>query len=132
MKMDQNDTSRQARIDEIDSVEDARYDAMIARDFEALDRILADEFFYHRASGKASAKAEFVEDFRHGTLRFVRAERYGVRVHLYGDTATVMGSTRVVLEGAGKPLSQVSRYLNVWVLRDARWQLVARQGSTVV
>jgi ketosteroid isomerase-like protein len=113
----------------IERAEDARYDAMIALDFAALETMIADEFRYHRASGKVSVKAEFLADLKKGSARFKSAWRYDVRVHVYGDSATVMGSTQVEFEADGRLQRNAVRYLNVWVLRDGRWQLAARQGS---
>ena len=113
----------------IDRAEDARYDAMIALDLTALEAMIADEFLYHRASGKVSTKPEFIDDLKNGPNRFRRAERHDVRVHVYADSATVMGSTEVAFESGGQLRQQSLRYLNVWVWREHRWQLAARQGS---
>jgi ketosteroid isomerase-like protein len=115
--------------DEIERVEDARYTAMISLDLAALGQILADEFLYHRASGIVSTKSEFIDGIRQGKVRFHRAERYDVKIHFYGNVATAMGSTRLDYEKNGEPRRADLRYLNTWVKRDGRWQLVARQSA---
>ena len=56
-------------------------------------------------------------------------ERYGVAVHAYGDTATAMGSTRLDIVLEGQPRKVDLAYLNIWVKREGRWQLVARQSA---
>jgi ketosteroid isomerase-like protein len=40
-----------------------------------------------------------------------------------------MGSTRLDVEIDGQPRHLDLAYLNVWVKRDGRWQLVARQSA---
>jgi hypothetical protein len=55
---------------EIEQVEDARYAAMITMDLQVLGEILADEFLYHRASGKISTRSEFIDGLRTGQVRF--------------------------------------------------------------
>ena len=98
---------------EIEQVEDARYAAMIAMDLQALGDILADEFLYHRASGKVSTRSEFIDGLRTGEVRFKRAERYDVKIHFYADVATATGSTRIDYERSGEPRQEDLRYLNV-------------------
>lgn len=39
------------------------------------------------------------------------------------------GSTRLGVELEGQPRKIALAYLNVWVKRDGRWQLVARQSA---
>jgi len=114
---------------EIDQLEDARYDAMIRVDLARLARILAEEFVYHQPNGNVATKANFIEQIKSGEVKVRKAERYGVKIHVYGDVATVMGSTRVDLERKGERRDVDLLYLNVWVLRDGRWQLAARQSA---
>jgi len=115
--------------DEIEQIEDARYAAMISLDLAAMGQILADEFLYHRASGMVSTKSEFIDGLRTGEVRFNWAERYDVKIHFYANVATVMGSTRLDYAKKGEPRRADLRYLNAWVKRDGRWQLVARQSA---
>lgn len=114
---------------EVDQAEDRRYDVMIGGDWAAFSAILADEFVYHQPSGNVATKASYVDLLKSGEVKIKKAQRYDVTLHVYGDTATAMGSTRVDVEQKGE-LRQVDlRYLNVWVKRDGRWQLAARQSA---
>ena len=114
---------------EIDQVEDARYDAMIRADAAGLADILADEFIYNQPTGKVATKASYVESVTSGEVKIKKAERYGVTIHVYGDVATASGSTFVDLELKGEPRKVDLRYLNVLVKRDGRWQLASRQSA---
>ncbi|HEU5283127.1 MAG TPA: nuclear transport factor 2 family protein [Burkholderiales bacterium] len=115
--------------DDIHQAEEARYDAMIRADGPALARVLADEFLYHQPSGKVATKESYIASFVSGDVKIKRAERYDVTIHVYGDVATAMGSTVVDVEMKGEARVVDLRYLNVWVLRDGRWQCVARQSA---
>jgi ketosteroid isomerase-like protein len=115
--------------DDIHRAEEARYDAMIRADGPALAKVLADEFQYHQPSGGVATKASYVATFQSGEVKIKRAERYDVKIRIYGDVATAMGSTVVDLETKGEARVVDLRYLNVWVLRDGRWQLLARQSA---
>ena len=114
---------------EIDQIEERRYHAMVAVDTQTLAKILADEFVYHQPSGGVATKTSFLEQFRTGKVRIKTYERYDVKVHVYGDSATAMGLTRLDVEIDGQPRHLDLAYLNVWVKRGGRWQLVARQSA---
>jgi ketosteroid isomerase-like protein len=114
---------------EINQIEDARYDAMIAGDMAGLARILADEFTYHQPTGNVASKESYMQSLKSGEVKIKKAERHGVTIHVYGDVATAMGSTRVDLELKGEARQVDLRYINVWVKRDGRWQIVARQSA---
>jgi ketosteroid isomerase-like protein len=114
---------------DIHRVEDQRYQAMIDEDWKAFGNMLADEFQYHQPSGKVSDKKTYIAYAGSGEIKIKKAERYDVKVHIYGDTATAMGSTRLEVEMKGERRKIDLRYLNIWVKRDGRWQLAARQSA---
>ena len=114
---------------DVNAAEEARYAAMIAQDKAALAAILADEFLYYQANGNVQNKLGYIAYLTGGEVKVKKAERYDLTTHVYGDTATVMGSTRVDVEMKGEPRQVDLRFLNVWAKRDGRWQLVARQGA---
>jgi ketosteroid isomerase-like protein len=116
-------------IEEIHAVEDKRYQAMIAADAEALASTLAEEFFYHQANGKTNDKNGYIKQTMSGTVKIFSAERYDVKVNVYGDVATAIGGTRLDLEIGGERRKADLSYLNVWVRRDGRWQLAKRQSA---
>jgi ketosteroid isomerase-like protein len=102
---------------------------MIAQDRAALAAILADEFIYHQPSGRVQDKPGYIEQVTAGEVRIKRAERYDIKINVYGNTATATGSTRVDVELKGEPKQFDLRFLDVWVKRDGRWQIVARQSA---
>lgn len=115
--------------EDVDAVEDARYAAMAAGDADGLAKMLADEFVYHQPTGAVQDKPGYIRQVTGGAVKLVKAERYDVKINVYGDTAAVMGSTLVEAEMGGKAVRMDLRYLNVWVQRDGRWQLAARQSA---
>lgn len=115
--------------DEVSRAEDLRYRAMIVGDWKAFADMLADEFVYHQPSGRVSDKKAYVQYTATGDIRIKTAERYDVKIHVYGNVATAVGSTRLDIEQKGEPRKVDLRYLNVWVKRDGRWRLAARQSA---
>ena len=106
--------------------------------FNALDKPTQDAVL------KAAADAEtrgwklseekngwYIDQLKSGEVKIYEAKRYDVTVHVYGNVATAMGMTHLDLERKGVRSPIELRYINVWVLRDGRWQLVARQSAFV-
>lgn len=115
--------------EDVNAAEEARYAVMIAQDRAALAAILADEFIYHQPSGRVQDKAGYIEQVTGGDVRIKKAERYDIKINVYGTSATATGSTRVDVELKGEPKQFDLRFLDVWVKRDGRWQIVARQSA---
>ncbi|MFL6579696.1 MAG: nuclear transport factor 2 family protein [Burkholderiales bacterium] len=116
-------------MEEVNEAEEKRYKAMIDTNADALAESLADEFFYHQPNGRNNDKEGYIKQTLTGTVKIFSAERYDVKVNLYGDVATVMGGTRLDIELGGERRKADLRYLNVWVKRDGRWQLAQRQSA---
>lgn len=114
---------------ELNRLEDLRYEAMKNMDGPTLDKIFADEFVYQTLRGKTHSKESYTKSVMSGDVKIHSFKRENSRVKFYGDTATVMATTVLDIEFSGER-SQISLfYLNVWVKRDGRWQLVARQST---
>ena len=116
-------------VEDVHAAEDARYKAMIDMNPDALASTLAEEFMYHQPNGKTNDKPGYVQQMMTGTVKIFSAERYDVKVNVYGDVATAIGGTRLDLELAGERRKADLRYLNVWVKREGRWQLAKRQSA---
>ena len=53
-------------------------------------------------------------------------------IRIYGNTAVVWFTLRLVGPIQGKPVEIALRYTDVWVLRDGRWQMVGWQSTKIV
>lgn len=115
--------------DEINQAEEHRYAAMIAGDMDGVADLLADEFMFNQPSGTVATKASLLEQLKSGEVKVYKVERFDVTIHVYGATASVMGSTRLDREIKGERRVVLMRSLDPWVLRAGRWQLAARQSS---
>jgi ketosteroid isomerase-like protein len=116
-------------VEDVHEAEERRYKAMIDMNPEALADSLADEFFYHQPNGKSNDKEGYIKQMMTGAVKIFSAERYDVKVNVYGDVATAMGGTRLDIELGGERRKTDLRYLNVWVKREGRWQLAKRQSA---
>ena len=52
-------------------------------------------------------------------------------VKVYGDTAVVLFTQKLTGPSKGQSLTLTFRYIDVFVMRDGRWQCVASQSTRV-
>lgn len=114
-------------IEDVNKAEDYRYTVEIAKNKPEIEKILGAEFFYNQPDGTYKDRSAYIES----TLKdnMVQADRYNVKTEVIGNTAIVQGNAKVLVNLGGKLTPFDLRYLNVWVFRDGRWQLIARQSA---
>lgn len=106
-------------------------DAVLHKDIEALDRILAEDYIVITELGEVVDKRRVLDENRSPNLAFTDIENDEVRVRIFGDAAVVTGRLRVKGRAGGKPFSGPSRYTDVYVKRSGRWVAVAEHVSMV-
>lgn len=116
---------------EVLAADDARYAAMIAQDFDALGRLLADDLLYTHSTSATDTKSEYLAALRSGKYRYRAARREGVTVRIQGTIAIVNGRSFIDVDVDGVPKSLANVFMNVWVRTPAGWQMTAWQSTTV-
>ncbi len=119
----------QSAEQEINRLEDLRYEAMSKVDIPTFESLLTDDFVYHQAGGTIATKKSYSESLKAGQVKIKSAKRYDVTTRFYGDTAVVMGKTDVDVNIKGEDKQFKLLYLNVWVKRDGRWLLAGREST---
>ena len=101
------------------------------KDVAFIDSVLAEEFVSTYGDGTRGDRAkelklaaEFNQQIDSSTL-----DEFLVKV--YGNTAVVWFTQRLVGPSKGQQLSLTYRYVDVFVMRDGRWQCVASQSTKV-
>jgi ketosteroid isomerase-like protein len=113
----------------VKALELKRFEAMQQNDFSALEGLLADDMIYTHSSGQADTKAQFLEALRTGKTRYVKIAPTDTNVTIFGDTAVIRGRGQFTVENqAGKNEFTLS-YLDVWLKRGGKWQMVAWQSA---
>jgi ketosteroid isomerase-like protein len=99
------------------------------KDVAFIDSVLAEEFVSTYGDGSRGDRArelkmasEFNQQVDSSTL-----DEFVIKV--YGDTAVVWFTQRMVGPSKGQRLELTYRYIDVFVMRDGRWQCVASQST---
>jgi hypothetical protein len=108
--------------------------ANIRRDYAFFDRVEADEFIFTDSSGGVTTKKEDLESVKgpaNPDSKLLSYEVDDLKAMLYGKTAVVTG--RSTLKGTSKDVAWTSqsRFTDVFIWRDNRWQLVAGHSSRI-
>lgn len=117
------------REQEIIRIEEAWRQARINGNIAFLESLYAKEFRVQGTNGKVISREADIAGFASGEIRpeLITAEE--MHVALYGDVAVVTGLDRLKGTYKGRTGEGRVRFMDVFVHRDGRWQLVAIQGT---
>jgi ketosteroid isomerase-like protein len=103
--------------------------AVLKGDASANERYLADTYVFTGPDGTVANKAQAIADLKSGDLKLQSASLDGAKVQVYGDTVVVTYSSNDKGTYKGKDITGKTRWTDVFVKRNGRWQIVASQGT---
>jgi ketosteroid isomerase-like protein len=103
-------------------------------DLAALDRLLADDYVSIYSDASVFTKNEFLSWFDKTAPLEKRAKpdvltTHSESIHVYGDTAVVVGTLHEKGTFMGKPYEARGRFTDVWHRENGRWRLVLTHES---
>ena len=99
------------------------------RDATLIATFLADEFIATYSDGRRGDKATELKLAAEFNQQTDSRELDDFIVKIYRDTAVVWFTQTLKGPSQGKPITIVYQYVDVWVMRDGRWQCVASQST---
>jgi len=127
--------SKEERIkNELMQLERAIGKANVESDYAFFDRVEAEEFIFTDPGGGITTKKQDLEGLKQPANPDVKLVAYDVdemKVMLYDKTAVVIGrvTTKRTIKGAA--VTGQSRFTDVFVWRQGRWQIVAGHSSRI-
>ena len=106
--------------------------ALKRNDTKFVDSVLAEEFvatYGDGTRGDRKHELQLVADFNAQVDEWLVGE---FTVKVFKDTAVVWFTQRMVGPVQGKPVEIVTRYMDVFVMRDGRWQCIGSQSTKVI
>jgi ketosteroid isomerase-like protein len=101
------------------------------KDVKFIETVLAPEFIATYAEGQRADRAKELQNAEEFNQQIDSSVLDEFVVHVYGDTAVVLFTQKLTGPSKGQPLTLTFRYMDVFVLRDGRWQCVASQSTRV-
>ena len=107
------------------------YRAMIAKDIPALSAVLDESFVLVHMTGMRQPKAAFLKAVANGTLNYASADHDSMEVTISGDTATLIGKSRVhaAVFGGGWHTWRLEQDLRLVKINET-WRITLSEAST--
>jgi hypothetical protein len=103
--------------------------AFHSQDAAFIETVLADEFIATYGDGSRGDKAKELALARIVDQQVDSSRLDDFIVKVYRDTAVVWFTQHLVGPVKGKPTEVQYQYMDVWVVREGRWQAVASQST---
>ena len=101
---------------------------LIAKDSVALKKLLHDELSYGHSNGWIETKSELVADLYNGKLTYKKIKAQEPEILIEGNSAWARTTVEIDVMMDGKAMSFNLKVLQVWVWKNKRWELFARQS----
>ncbi len=105
--------------------------ATLKGDTSFFEKYWADDYVAIHGDGKLSTKAQEIENFKSGAVKYESIEVREAKIRTYGDTVVAiwLGSVKATING--KPYSGDFRNTRVWVKQNGNWKIVVFQVTRV-
>jgi len=103
--------------------------AYLEADTKRMAEVVAEDFTLTDADGVVTTRADDIENAKKGTIRYEVFENYDMKVRLYGDSAVVLGRTRVKGKAGDTPFAAVFQFTDTLVRRGGKWWFAASHIS---
>jgi ketosteroid isomerase-like protein len=119
-----------ASVDVFTRLENEWNNATFKKDAKALDLLYAKEYTYTDPTGKVYDKQQDISEVTSGNYKpKALSVLSDIKVNSYGNVAVVKGLNVSKATLNGKDISGTYRFVDVFVMRDGRWQCVSTQSS---
>jgi ketosteroid isomerase-like protein len=112
------------RLSQIFAADAQRTAALLAKDFATLDRVLADDLLYVHSTGVAEDKRLYLERIASGHYVYHELDVKERRARTINGVVFIDGLIHIDVTSGGTPKQIASRYVQAWIERDGRWQMV--------
>ena len=121
------DTDRQV----LTAQADAWDKALIAKDRAGIEANMAPEFRQIRGGGHVATRDEFIKDVLDPAFSMDPYTVEDFEIRLFGDTALLYGRIRMGGRDGADRWSAHFRYIDTYVRREGRWQVVSVQVTPI-
>jgi ketosteroid isomerase-like protein len=118
------DTELQAAVQDLVAAE-------LRGDVPSLERLVAVDYEGFDPRGNPQGREALLAPYRAGTMKVEQLTRTQLHFRRFGDVGLVTGRTILRGHAEGKSFDHKLRFLDVFLYRDAHWQLVASHVATL-
>jgi uncharacterized protein (TIGR02246 family) len=116
---------------QIKTMIDQVHAAMLKGDTNFLEKVFADDYMAIRGDGSVLTKAQEIEGFKSGAIKYQSVVLQDVKIRVYGKTAVTVTLTTTTNMRNGKPRTGSNRSTRVWLKQGGEWKCVLYQATRV-
>jgi ketosteroid isomerase-like protein len=98
-------------------------------DIPALEQLLAPDYHGYDPAGRPQDRAGVLRSYSDGGVRLTTLRQSELQARILGNTGVVAGINEIQGQQGTERFYIRLRFLDVYALRDGRWQLVASQDT---
>ena len=103
--------------------------AVLALDFETLDKIYADDFLFTHSTGDVDTKESWMDNLRTGRSSYTARSVDQIEVEVHGNVAITSGRIYAKSDSSDPRWREYSIwYVRVYEVREGRWQLLSHRS----
>lgn len=110
------------------ATEKERFEAQVGKNYDVLDKVLADDLIYTHSNGNTDTKASYIQSIRDGKSKYDAIDIEELKVRVYGKTAVINGICMINATNNGETIKTHLRYTDVYVRKGKQWQMVTWQS----
>jgi ketosteroid isomerase-like protein len=118
-----------ADVQTISELEDRRFDAIVAGDFDGFAAVCHPDLMYTHSNGVTDTLASYLDKCRSGFYVYHAVDHPVTRTVIVGDVALVLGEMNADLTAGGTRKQLRNSSLAVWVRDAEEWKLIAYQPT---
>ena len=122
-------TTADTDVQAIRALEDRRYDAVVAGDFDGFAAVCHPNLIYTHSNGVTDTLAAYLEKCRSGYYVYHAVDHPVAKIVIVGDLALVLGEMNADLTSGGTRKQLRNSSLAVWVRVAEDWKLIAYQPT---
>lgn len=108
------------------ALEKSRFEALVKKDYGALDALFSDQLVYVHADGKIDTKPTFVAGLKNGTRTYKSITLDTLKVRVFRKAAVLNGDVVFCrINKKGEQVQQKLRYTALYVKEFRDWQMVS-------
>lgn len=118
--------------EELKSLYQEMYQAMIHKDAKTLDKVLDNSFVLIHMTGMHQSKQAFIQADVDGTLNYYTEITDDTDISVHGNNAVVIGKSRVnaAVFGGGRYTWRLEQDLTCHKMADGNWKIMKSAAST--
>ena len=109
-----------------------RMAASVAKDYDTLNQLIADDLIYTHSSARMDTKQSLIGNMQAGSTVYTAMTPSEVVAQDLGDAVVLTGVCAISVMSGGKPNSFKVRFIDVYAKRPAGWQMVTWQSTKLV